>query len=206
MVTRPNMRKIRAAATRARLQAAARQLFTIKGYHATGTNDLVALAAVTRGALYHHYADKEALFEAVFREVAEELSRAAADEAIQFTGNPWRQLLEGLQSYLRLVAARADVQRVLLLDGPVVFGWTRWREIESEYTFNQLSGGLQAMMELGLMVDTPPRPLAQLILAALNDAAISIANAGDPEAARAGAGAALTALVQGLAKKPARKR
>ncbi len=201
MITRTNVRKVRAAATRARLQAAGRQLFTLKGYHATGTNDLVALAEVTRGALYHHYADKEALFEAVFREVAEELAAAAGEAAIEFTGDPWRQLREGLQTYLRLVAANPGVQRVLLVDGPVVFGWARWREIQSDYTFNQLCAGLQALMELGLMVETSPQPLAHLILAALNDAALSIANATDREGARAVAAAALTTLVDGLHKR-----
>jgi len=198
MIARTNVRKVRAAATRARLQAAGRQLFTLQGYHATGTSDLVALAEVTRGALYHHYADKEALFEAVFREVAEELAAAAAEAASRFTGHPWRQLQEGLQTYLRMVAASPEVQRVLLLDGPVVFGWARWRAIQSDYTFNQLATGLQALIEDGLMVDASPQPLAHLILAALNDAALSIAHAADPETARAAAAAALTTLVDGL--------
>lgn len=198
MTRRPNTRKVKAAATRAGLVAAARQLFAIKGYHATGTNDLVALAGVTRGALYHHFRDKEALFEAVFREVSEALSHAAGDAAVPFADDPRRRLLEGIQAYLRLVAASPEAQRILLLDGPAVFGWARWRDVQSDYTFGDLARGLQALMEMGLMAEGSPRPLAQLILAALYDAALAIANAPDPEATRAETGAALSLLVQGL--------
>jgi AcrR family transcriptional regulator len=202
LVTRASVRKVRAAATRASLLAAARHLFTLQGYHATGTNDLVSLAGVTRGALYHHFRDKEALFETVFRQVAQELAQAAAEAADGFAGDPWGQLLEGIRSYLRLVAASPEVQRVLLLDGPVVFGWTRWREVQSEYTLRPLAGGLQAIMELGLMARARPHALAHLILAALSDAALSIAHAPDPDAALTEAGDALLTLVQGLRQPP----
>jgi AcrR family transcriptional regulator len=198
MTRRPNVRKVKAAATRAALVAAARQLFTIKGYHATGTNDLVALAGVTRGALYHHFRDKEALFEAVFREVSAALSHAAGDAAVPFAADPRRRMLEGIQAYLRLVAERPEAQRILLLDGPVVFGWARWREVQSETSFNELARGLRALMQMGLMAEGGAGPLAQLILAALYDAALAIANARDPEVARAEADAALSRLVQGL--------
>ena len=198
MTPRLSVRKVKAAATRAALVAAARQLFTIKGYHATGTNDLVALAGVTRGALYHHFRDKEALFEAVFREVSEALSHAAAAAAGAFAGDPRRRLLEGIQAYLRLVAGSAEAQRILLLDGPVVFGWTRWREVQSDYSFADLARGLKALMDMRLMADGGPGPLAQLILAALYDAALAIANSPEPEATRAETDAALSLLVQGL--------
>ena len=192
------IRLVRAAATRAALIAAARHRFAQAGYHATGTNDLVALAGVTRGALYHHFRDKEQLFEAVFRQVAEELSAAAGEAVRPLADEPWRQLQEGLQAYLRLVAANKEAQRVLLLDGPAVFGWARWRELQSEYTFGHLVLMLERLIDLGLIERRPPRPLAQLMLAALYDAAMSIAHAAQPETARAEAGEALSALVRGL--------
>jgi len=202
MVAGTNVRKVRAAATRASLVAAARQLFAIEGYHLAGTHELVGLAGVTRGALYHHFQDKEALFEVVFREVALELSQAATDAAAgSLAGNPWAQLLEGVRAYLRYVADHPAIQRILLLEGPVVFGWARWREIQSEYTLAPLEGGLQSLMGLGLMVQAPPRPLAHLLLAALYDAALSIAYAPLPEAAHAEAEEALTALLQGLRRR-----
>jgi AcrR family transcriptional regulator len=196
--SRSGVRLVRAAATRAALVAAARHRFAQGGYHATGTNDLVALAGVTRGALYHHFRDKEHLFEAVFRQVADELSKAAGEAVRPLADDPWRQLQEGLQTYLRLVGANAEVQRILLLDGPAVFGWARWRELQSEYTFGHLVVMLERLSDLGLIERRPAGPLAHLMLAALNDAAMSIAHAGDPQAARAAAGDALIALVAGL--------
>jgi AcrR family transcriptional regulator len=197
------VRLVRAAATRAALIAAARRHFAQTGYHGAGTTDLVALAGVTRGALYHHFRDKEHLFEAVFRQVAGELSAAAGQAVAALSDDPWRQLLEGLQAYLRLVAANAEAQQVLLLDGPAVFGWARWREIQSEYTFGHLVTMLRRLIDAGFIAKRPPAPLAHLMLAALNDAAMSIAHASDPQAALNEAGDALGALVVGLRLTPA---
>ncbi len=199
---RPGIRRVRAAATRAALIAAARERFAKAGYHATGTTDLVALAGVTRGALYHHFTDKEHLFEAVFRQVADELSTAAGEAVAALADDPWRQLLEGLQAYLRLVATNPEAQRLLLLDGPAVFGWTRWRDLQSEYTFGHLVNMLRRLMDQGLIQARAPEPLSHLMLAALNDAAMTIAHAPDPQAARMEAGDALSALVGGLRLEP----
>jgi AcrR family transcriptional regulator len=180
------------------LIAVARRRFAEAGYHAAGTPELVRLAGVTRGALYHHFRDKQQLFEAVFRQVADELSGAAGAAVAPLVDDPWRQLLEGLRAYLRLVAASREAQRILLLDGPAVFGWARWREIQSDYTFGQLVRTLQRLVDRGLIAARPPAPLAHLMLAALNDAAMSIAHAGDAQAALIEAGDALSALVAGL--------
>jgi AcrR family transcriptional regulator len=176
----------------------ARRLFVANGFHATGISDLVAAAGMTRGALYHHFRDKEQLFEAVFRQVADELQAAAGASVAELAAEPWRQLQEGLLSYLSLVADSREVQRVLLLDGPVVFGWEKWRQIQSEFTFAQLMTSLDRLIGNGVMARQPTRPLANLILAALNDAAMSIAHAQDPIAERKAAGAALLTLVSGL--------
>ena len=73
----PGTQRVKSAATRAALIAAGRERFGLVGYHGTGTHDLVALASVTRGALYHHFGDKKDLFEAVFLQLDEELNRAA---------------------------------------------------------------------------------------------------------------------------------
>ncbi|MDB5447688.1 MAG: tetC 2 [Phenylobacterium sp.] len=198
MSVRAGVRVERAAATRAALVAAARRLFAEKGYHATGTPDLVAAAGVTRGALYHHFRDKEDLFEAVFRQVANELERDAANEVAALADDPWRQLRQGVQSFLRLIATRPEVQRVLLVDGPAVFGWLRWRELESEFTFGHIVASLKVAMAQGVIRAQPAEPLAHLVLAALNDAAMSIAHADDPDLELAAAGGALQSLMEGL--------
>ncbi|MDB5425920.1 MAG: TetR family transcriptional regulator [Phenylobacterium sp.] len=197
------LRKQQAAATRATLIAVARRLFVTNGYHATAISDLVAAARVTRGALYHHFGGKEQLFEAVFRELADELQAAAGAAVRDLAADPWRQLQEGLQAFLSLVAGSREVQRVLLLDGPVVFGWSRWRETQSEFTFSQLVAALDRLVDARLMPAQATAPLAGLILAALNDAAMSIAHAQNPIATREAAGAALMTLVSGLRATPA---
>lgn len=192
------LRVERAAITRAALVKAARQLFAERGYYATGTHDVVALAGVTRGALYHHFADKEALFEAIFREAEGELQRAAAAPILEMEVDPWRQLQEGLQSFLSVVARNTGLQRILLIDGPVVLGWCKWRELETEFTLGLLILGLQGLMDSRLIKTQAVAPLAHLVQAALNEAALLIAHADDPEATRVQVGAALRTLIDGL--------
>jgi AcrR family transcriptional regulator len=176
--------------------AAGRQLFSERGYHATGTPEVAALAGVTRGALYHHFQDKEALFEAVFRELEQELQDAAA--ATVFDLDRWRQLKDGLQSFLYIISDRPDLQRVLILDGPVVFGWAKWRDLKKEFTLGLVTMALDELMREGVIRAQPLVPLGHLILAALNEAALLIAYAEDPKAARLDVVAALAAMVDGL--------
>ena len=196
--SRRQTRSEKAARTRAALISAARRLFVENGYHTTSTPDVVAVAGVTRGALYHHFRDKEALFEAVFRAVAKELEDAARASVESLTTDPWNQFQEGLQSFLRLVAENAEVQRILLLDGPVVFGWAKWRDIELEYTLVYIAQALTVLMDRAIIERRPPGPMAHLVLAALNDAAMSIANAPAPQTALAEVADALRALIAGL--------
>jgi AcrR family transcriptional regulator len=196
------MRKQQAAATRSTLVAIARRLFAENGFHATGVSELVAAAGMTRGALYHHFADKEDLFEAVFRDVAAELFGAAADRVRGIHGDPWRMLQEGLKGALSLVASSREIQRIVLLDGPAVLGWSRWREVHSEFTFAELHLMLDRLVEAGVMAPQPTAPLASLLLAALNDAAMSIAHAQDPVSMFEETAAALMTLVSGLRRGP----
>ena len=190
--------RVRAVATRAGLIATARRLFADAGYHATGTNELVAATAMTRGALYHHFTDKQALFEAVFREVSSELNQAASDAVRSLSGDTWNQLVHAFRTYLQLVAASAEFQRILLIDGPAVLGWRRWRELQSEEIGAGVITTLQMLMKEGVIPQSAPGPLATLIQAALNDAALSIAYAPDQRAASAELTEALMRILKGL--------
>ena len=113
----------RAAVTRAALVATARKLFAESGFHATGTNEIVARAAVTRGALYYHFADKEDLFAEVFRCVAAELVAKSNASVAGLSGDLWSKVSAAFRAYLHLVASEPEYQRILLIDGPVVLGW-----------------------------------------------------------------------------------
>lgn len=186
----------RAESTRNALVAAARQLFVERGYHATSTEEIVALAGVgTRGALYHHFADKRALFVTVLEAVEQDLVAAAGATVVH--APPLEMLRAGLMGFLD-ASLTPEVQRILLIDGPAVLGWQEWRAIEARYGL----GGIQAMLDLAIAdASLPPQPtdmLAHLLLAALDEAALFIANADDPTAARDQAVAAMDRVLQGL--------
>lgn len=192
----------RAAETRTSLVEAARTLFAEVGYHATGTSSVVARANVTRGALYHHFRDKQDLFEAVFRQVAIELNEQTSAAARRTPGDTWQRVVEAFATYLRVVASSADVQRILLIDGPTVLGWQRWRELQYEYIASGVVATLQILMQQKVLPQREPEPLAWLIQAALADAALGIANAGDKPQAEHQAKAAFIYLLEGL-RRPA---
>ena len=198
MTIRANQRLEQGAATRKLLVGAACALFAEKGFHGAGTNDLVAAAGVTRGALYHHFRDKEALFEAVFRDVAAELFRQASLMVAPLGADRLRRLQEGLQAHLTVIAASPKMQRILLLDGPAVLGWSRWREVQSAFSLGALVGALTELSSTGVISAGPPLLVAHLILAALNEAALLIAHAADPTLVRDEASDVLRRFVAGL--------
>jgi AcrR family transcriptional regulator len=156
----------------------------------------VALAGVgTRGALYHHFADKRALFVAVFEAVEEDLVATAG--AVIEEAAPLGMLRNGLLGFLD-ASLTPEVQRILLIDGPAVLGWQEWRAIEERYGL----GGIRAMLELavadGSLPAQPIDVMAHLLLATADEAALFIANAEDPSAARDQAVAAMNRLLSGL--------
>jgi AcrR family transcriptional regulator len=189
-----------ALATRAALVAAARRLFVAKGYFDTGTEEIVAAAGVgTRGALYHHFADKKALFLAVFQAVEEDLLAAA--ETTERPADAFGQLRTGLISFLD-ASVTAEVQRVLLLDGPVVLGWKTWRDLEEQYGLGSIQTLLDLAVAEGSIRPQPTSVLAHILLAAVDEAALYIANADDPHAARLEAVETMETLFDGLKRTP----
>lgn len=186
----------RGEATREALVVAARELFVTQGYFATGTEEIVARAGVgTRGALYHHFADKRALFEAVFEAVEIDLLARAVPTAT--ATDTWDVLVAGLQGFLT-AALEPEVQRIILVDGPAVLGWNEWRELEAKYGIGAIEAALVVAMDEGTIARQPPRELAHLILAVLDEAALLIAHSDEPEVARVNASAALGQLLAGL--------
>jgi len=194
----PAEQRERALATRAALIATARVLFAEAGYHATGTTEIVARASVTRGALYHHFADKEDLYAEVFRIVAGELVAKSNASVAGLSGDLWHQVSAAFRQYLQLVASEPEYQRILLIDGPVVLGWPRWRDLQAEFVARGAADALQMLMEQGLVVPQPTQPLANLLQAALNDAALAIANADQPEQTSRQVTEAFLSLLYGL--------
>ncbi|WP_322779337.1 TetR/AcrR family transcriptional regulator [Frankia sp. Cas4] len=187
----------RAEATRSALVAAARRLFVEKGYFDTSTEEVVAAAGVgTRGALYHHFADKKALFLTVFEQVEEDVL-AAADTATTSSGDALARLRHGLLGFLD-ASLQPEVQRILLIDGPAVLGWREWRAIEERYGLGAIHALLDLAVTEGTVPAQPLNALAHILLAAIDEAALFIASADDPAAAKDQAVAAVDQLLTGL--------
>jgi AcrR family transcriptional regulator len=193
-----NTRVLQKAATRAALVSAARRLFADKGYHGTGTHDLVVLAGVTRGALYRHFRDKDAIFEEVFRQVELDFLRQAAEPVLALANDPWLQLMEGVQSFLDAIVGNAEVQRILLIDGPAVLGWKKWRQLKAEFTLGYLHKSLDQIVSKDGLEEKPVGAMAQLIFAALNEAALLIAHSEFPSLTKIEVGEALHVLISGI--------
>jgi AcrR family transcriptional regulator len=172
----------RSAATRQALITAARQLFVVKGYFNTGTEEIVAAAGVgTRGALYHQFADKQALFLAVFEAVEQDLVAAAT--ASDTVAGPFARLRAGLLGFLD-ASLSGEVQQILLIDGPAVLGWDTWRSVEQKYGLGILEHLLAEAQAAGEIPPQPIQVVAHLLLAAVDEAALMIANAEDKGATR----------------------
>ena len=189
----------RSDATRATLVRAARALFAKRGYAAVGTEEIVRRARVTRGALYHHFADKRDLFRAVHEQLEGELTDAIATElAGAGTDDPLEALTTATRTFLD-ACTEPEIARITLLEAPAVLGWEEWRRIDEKYGLGLTIAGLTMGMEAGRLRRQPVRPLAHLLLAAMGEAGMVIANADDPEAARAEVEPALLSLLEGQA-------
>jgi AcrR family transcriptional regulator len=189
----------RSEATRAALVAAARPLFATRGFAGVGTEEIVRAAGVTRGALYHQFRDKEDLFAAVFEQLEGELAQrtAAAAGAAAGTTDPLVELRVGTNAWLD-ACTEPEVQRIVLLDAPAVLGWDRWREIGTRYGLGLVEAVLQAAVDAGRLEPQPVRPLAHVLMAAVDEAALYVATAEDTKAARAEVGAVLDRLLAAL--------
>jgi AcrR family transcriptional regulator len=173
-------------------------MFAEIGYHKTGTVALVSRAQVTSGALYHHCRDKKALFEAVFLAVLVELREAAESKALRQSADLWGRSTNGFDNYLGIVAASAEFQRIVLVDGPAIFGWSRWRELVAEHVTSGIETTLLLLIEDRQIAPQPAAPLANLLQADRNEAALSIAHAADPKSVQGDVSQAFRSLLTGL--------
>jgi AcrR family transcriptional regulator len=188
-----DLRIERGKATRERLLVAGRELFGARGYDGTSIEAILEAAGVARGALYHHFPTKEALFEAVLDRFIAEITATVADAA-RAEADPVESLRAGCAAWLRM-ALDPVVQRIAILDPPAVVGWTKLREIDARHTLGGIRTSMQRIAEAGKLPPGDVDVLAHMLLAAINEAALLIARADDPEAAfEAGQGAVDTLL------------
>ena len=182
-------------ATKAALVTAARELFGVNGYSRTSMDEIVAAAGVTKGALYHHFSDKEGLFQAVFERVELEVSDQAVTAFLQ--PDSWDALVTGC---LLWVEAHLDpeVRTIVLQDAQAVLGLTTTRAIQNRLSAVAVRGGLRKAMTAGVIERQPLRPLALMITGALSEACLYVTEADDPAAALEEVRMLIQALLSGL--------
>jgi AcrR family transcriptional regulator len=187
-------------ATRDRLLQAGRELFGEHGYEDTSIGAILEAAGVTRGALYHHFETKQALFDAVLDRVVAEIADTAA-QAARAAPDPVASLRAGFAAWLQL-ALDPGVQRIALLDPPAVVGWTRWRQIDEQHILGGLRASMRRIAKQGRLPPGDVDLLTHMLLAAVNEAALLIARAEDPKAALQTGQAAVDALIDRLTGDP----
>jgi len=188
----------RSRTTRTALIETARALFAERGYAAVPADEIVRAAGVTRGALYHHFGDKQGLFRAVVEQLEEEITAEVAATA-RDASDPVAAGLAALSRFLQ-VCQRDEVVRISLTDAPAVLGWQAWREIESRHGLGLITETLEGAAAADMLIPVPIPELAQLMLSACSEAALMIAHAEDTESAKTRAEQALGAVVAGLVR------
>ncbi|AQA03844.1 TetR family transcriptional regulator [Mycobacterium sp. MS1601] len=189
----------RTAATRAALLQAARNLFATKGFADVSTQAIVEAAGVTRGALYHQFADKAELFTAVYEELEAELVAAVgAGIAEAAPAGIVDAMRLGARLFLDLCSEPA-AQQIVLVDAPTVLGWQQWRAMGAKYGLGVIEAMLSQAVAEGAIPEQPLRAGAHVLLGALDEAALYVAAAADQRAAKHEMYAVCDRIILGLA-------
>lgn len=177
---------------------AAEDLFTEHGYAATSLDAIVAEARVTKGALYHHYSGKQALFEAVFEKV-ESVGAAAIRTSIEGHEDPWHKAQAGLHAFLE-VARQPSYSRIVIQDGPSVLGYERFREYEERSTFAYVLDLVQAVLGAGDRSLDPQLQVtfARIFFGAMSTSGVSVSTSDDAAAEAERVEVAMTSILSGL--------
>lgn len=189
-------RQERSDATRTALLARARVRFAADGFAGTSIDDIAGDVGVTKGAVYHHFANKEELFARVFEAMEAELA-ARGSVAAQGSADPLEALARGFESFLD-AALEPDVRRIVLTDGPAVLGAERYHELDEKYAYAGVVATIEKASRLGLLRPVDADALARLLLGACASAGALVARADDPIAARRHVGDTLRGLITGL--------
>jgi AcrR family transcriptional regulator len=173
-------------------------MFAASGHAGVAMQNVCARAAVTRGALYHHFPSKTDLFQATFEAVEDEVT-ARILEAATSGGetDPMKILVLGFGAFLD-ECVKPEVQRIVMLDGPTVLGWDTWHELDERYAFGTLKAVLTLAADGGRIDRAAVEPLAHLLLGAIMQAGMVVARAGDPAAAKGAMAASFGRLISAL--------
>jgi len=190
-------RLLQGSETQKTLRREARKIFAKKGYSGANTNELVQRARVTKGALYHHFANKRELYHSVVEDMEQELVERIEAAATAAGRGPWERLRAMCRAYLDACRDPA-LARMLVLEAPVVLGWKTWCDLEQKYEVAAFARCLEEANRDAGALREPAETLAQVILGALTTGARVIATAADPEAARGEVQKTIDRLIAGL--------
>jgi AcrR family transcriptional regulator len=195
----------RSAATQQALIQAARRLWGERGYAEVSTPEIAAAAGVTRGAMYHQYADKAALFRAVIEAMDQELIERMEAAVLAAQPRTPADTMHAMADAWLDIAGEPEVRQLMLLDAPSVIGWREYREMSQSNSIERAEALLQAAVEAGQLRPQPLRPLAHVLLGALEEAAMYQVGAEDQAQAREDARAVVRDLIDGLLTGSARQ-
>ncbi|MCV7199136.1 TetR/AcrR family transcriptional regulator [Mycobacterium angelicum] len=188
----------RSAATREALISAARKLWGARGYAEVGTPEIAKEAGLTRGAMYHQFADKATLFREVVEAVEHDvMARMATLVASSGAESPADAIRAAVDAWLE-VSGEPEVRQLILLDAPAVLGWAGFREVAQRYSLGMTEQLLAEAVRAGQLARQPVRPLATVMIGALDEAAMAIATAEDPKRARREIRQVLRRLIDGM--------
>jgi AcrR family transcriptional regulator len=189
-------------ATRAALLEAATRRFATLGYAGTSLEDVAADIQATRGAVYHHFSSKQALFAAVFEKLETEAvqrSRAAGDQS----DDPWERALLALDAFLHQCSDPAH-GRIVWQEAPLALGWAHWEELEDKFAFGLIEEYVSALMQSGRIEQLPMDATARVAFSMLGAAgqALSQASEADKPRIRDEYRLVISRLLAGLATQP----
>jgi AcrR family transcriptional regulator len=186
--------------TRQALVDSALELFTRRGYSATSLDTIVKRARVTKGALYHHFSGKQALFEAVF-DTVETAAIARLADAVDGDGSAWDRAMAGIGAYVRVCLDPA-YQRIVIHEAPVVMGWERWREAEEHFSYGLVRATVESLVEAGEIEPLPVEVTARILFGALSAGAETIAGSSEPKKTAAEVTRVITTVMTGMRARP----
>lgn len=197
-MTKPRTQKERSEHTTSSVLEIAQKHFADLGYSGVSTETMLGEAGLTRGALYHHFGNKQGLFEAVVKHIQTELVEAVLVNSRK-EADPWKSFIAGCNAWLEQ-ATKPETQKILLIDAPSVLGWERWQKLDGEAGARLLREGIQSLKKAGLIKMTSEDALLHLLNGAMNEAALWVAQSSKPKQALKEAKVTLAALLEGIRK------
>lgn len=184
------------SSTKRALLDQATALFTDHGYAGTSLDEVVAAARVTKGALYHHYSSKLALFESVFMKCQED-SKKQIEKSLRQSKDPWERARLGLRTFLD-ICQQPTFRRICIQEGPVALGHERWHEVEKEFSFGLVAGIVEDLLKDMGGADELTETFAHIFYGALHSAGDYVADAADSEDASEKVQSVISAILAGL--------